>query len=220
MEIPLLDRHFLNRPTTASDLAKGIVYGSCGDIIAHKGRAPPMRLITLVYRTSRVADSLGADRYRHGRGRGRGGGVGGIADGFKRSFLDMYQSHGVDVVVVRGRSADRMTSELDQTIGEKIKALPNVDGRRGGVAGRRIAGGAWARGRRRPRATADERLVASGSSRPAAGSLSRISAWPFLGRILAANLGKTVGDEIEIYENDASALSAFMTAATSSTTAR
>ncbi len=52
----------------------------------------------------------------------------GIADGFKRSFLDMYQSHGVDVVVVRGRSADRMTSELDQGIGEKIRALPNIAG--------------------------------------------------------------------------------------------
>ena len=28
----------------------------------------------------------------------------GIADGFKRSFLDMYRAQGVDIVVVRARS--------------------------------------------------------------------------------------------------------------------
>jgi putative ABC transport system permease protein len=126
----------------------------------------------------------------------------GIADGFKRSFLDMYQAHGVDVVVVRARAADRMTSELDQSLGAKIAAIPHVKlvepvlldvvsleqlGPVGVVVQglestahiqreRQLAAGRWF--------TADDKRVA------------------ILGRILAANLGKGVGDTISIYENE------------------
>ncbi|HVU87658.1 MAG TPA: ABC transporter permease [Pirellulales bacterium] len=126
----------------------------------------------------------------------------GIADGFKRSFLDMYQAHGVDVVVVRGRSADRMTSELDQGIGAKIATIPHVTAvepvlldvvslEELGPVGVVVQGleptGALDRGRTLSAGTGfgpEDKKVA------------------LLGRILAANLGKSVGDEIEIYENE------------------
>ncbi|HEY1598241.1 MAG TPA: ABC transporter permease, partial [Pirellulales bacterium] len=86
-----------------------------------------MRLITLVYRNitrRRIRSALTVS--------GMAVAVAavvalvGIADGFQRSMLDMYQSHGVDIVVVRARVADRMTSELDQSIGGKIAAIPPV----------------------------------------------------------------------------------------------
>ena len=48
----------------------------------------------------------------------------GIADSFQRSLLDLYQGQGVDIVVVRSRSVDRMASDLDQGVTEKIKAVP------------------------------------------------------------------------------------------------
>jgi putative ABC transport system permease protein len=126
----------------------------------------------------------------------------GIADGFKRSFLDMYQAHGVDVVVVRGRSADRMTSELDQGIGAKIAMIPGVTAvepvlldvvslEELGPVGVVVQGleptGDLARERSLSAGTwfgADDKKVA------------------MLGRILAANLGKSAGDEVEIYENE------------------
>jgi putative ABC transport system permease protein len=126
----------------------------------------------------------------------------GIADGFKRSFLDMYQAHCVDVVVVRGRVADRMTSELDQSLGTKIASIPHValvepvlldvvsleqlgpvgvvveglEPKARMLRERKLTAGKWF--------TADDKRVA------------------MLGRILAANLGQGVGDNIEIYENE------------------
>ncbi|MES1213112.1 MAG: ABC transporter permease [Singulisphaera sp.] len=126
----------------------------------------------------------------------------GIAEGFKRSFLDMYQSRGVDVVVVRGRAADRMTSELDQGFGTRIAALPHVAavepvlldvvsleelGPVGVVVQGLAPTGALAR---------DRQLTEGNWFGPEETKVA------LLGGILAANLGKTVGDEIEIYENE------------------
>jgi putative ABC transport system permease protein len=126
----------------------------------------------------------------------------GIADGFKRSFLDMYQSHGVDVVVTRGRSADRMTSELDQGLGAKIAQLPNVAAvepvlldvvslEELGPVGVVVQGLEPASSLVRERQLIAGTALVEGEKRVA-----------LLGRILAANLGKSVGDEIEIYENE------------------
>lgn len=49
-----------------------------------------------------------------------------IANGFTRSFADVYSSHGVDIVVSRQGSADRLSSSIDQNFAEKIAGLPGV----------------------------------------------------------------------------------------------
>lgn len=50
----------------------------------------------------------------------------GISYGFQRSFLDMYEQRGVDLVVVRAGASQRLTSALDETLADRIRALPGV----------------------------------------------------------------------------------------------
>ena len=126
----------------------------------------------------------------------------GIAEGFKSSFLDMYQAHGVDVVVVRARAADRMTSELDQAIGASVAKIPRVAAVEpvllDAVSLEELGPvGVVVQGLEPTERMTHERKLVAG-------------AWfafdakhqVMLGRILAANLGKEIGDTIEIYENE------------------
>ena len=50
----------------------------------------------------------------------------GISRGFEQSFLNLYQGHGIDVVVVRARLVDPTASSLDESLGDRIAALPQV----------------------------------------------------------------------------------------------
>jgi len=50
----------------------------------------------------------------------------GIANGFRDSFMDFYQSADVDMIVVRSGSQRRLTSTLDESLANKIQALPGV----------------------------------------------------------------------------------------------
>jgi putative ABC transport system permease protein len=50
----------------------------------------------------------------------------GVSSGFTTSLMTMYESRGVDLVVVRAGIADRLTSSLDEQFGERIAALPQV----------------------------------------------------------------------------------------------
>ena len=126
----------------------------------------------------------------------------GIADGFKRSFLDMYRAHAVDVVVVRARVADRMSSELDQSLAQKISALlhvTHVDPVLLDVVTLDQLGpvGVVVQGLQpTPRMEQDRPLVTGQWIDSAA------RREVMLGRILAAKLGKRVGDDLEIYENE------------------
>ena len=51
----------------------------------------------------------------------------GIAQGFTKSFADVYAAHAVDIVVSRQGSADRLSSSVDVEFVDKIAALPDVD---------------------------------------------------------------------------------------------
>lgn len=51
----------------------------------------------------------------------------GIANGFQRSFADVYDAHAVDIVVSRQGSADRLSSSLDAAVVRRIAGLPAVD---------------------------------------------------------------------------------------------
>ena len=50
----------------------------------------------------------------------------GIANGFKQSFLEYYQGAGIDLLVLRSGSARRLTSTMDEKLGESIAQLPGV----------------------------------------------------------------------------------------------
>ena len=51
----------------------------------------------------------------------------GIANGFRKSFADVYDAHAVDVVVSRQGSADRLSSAVDAAVVARIAKLPAVD---------------------------------------------------------------------------------------------
>lgn len=51
----------------------------------------------------------------------------GIAQGFTRAFSDVYSAHGVDIVVSRQGTADRLSSSVDAQFVSKIEKLPGVD---------------------------------------------------------------------------------------------
>ncbi len=50
----------------------------------------------------------------------------GISRGFVDSFVELYEGRGIDLVVVRAGVAERLTSALDESIGDKIEKLPGV----------------------------------------------------------------------------------------------
>ena len=50
----------------------------------------------------------------------------GIANGFKDSFMEFYQSAGVDIIVTRSGSQRRLTSTLNESLSDRIQALPGV----------------------------------------------------------------------------------------------
>jgi putative ABC transport system permease protein len=58
----------------------------------------------------------------------------GIARGFEHSFLQIYESTGIDIVVVRSGGRQRLNSSLDERLGVKIKSLPGVAEVIGGLA--------------------------------------------------------------------------------------
>lgn len=50
----------------------------------------------------------------------------GIADGFKSTFMDFYEGADIDLLVVRSGSARRLTSTLDESLGDKIADVDGV----------------------------------------------------------------------------------------------
>jgi putative ABC transport system permease protein len=50
----------------------------------------------------------------------------GIANGFRLTFLEFYQGVGIDLLVVRTGSARRLTSTIEESLGEKIAAIDGV----------------------------------------------------------------------------------------------
>ncbi|RUL87430.1 ABC transporter permease [Tautonia sociabilis] len=122
----------------------------------------------------------------------------GISWGFERSFLAIYRSRGIDLIVVRAGISDQLSSNLDASLEDELRAIPGVSqvapslmdavsfeeanlvsvltsGWEPGsllIEGLRILEG-------RPLRPGDRRVV-------------------LLGRVLAMNLGKSVGEPIDI----------------------
>jgi len=121
-----------------------------------------------------------------------------ITGGFERSSADVYESHGVDLVVVRAGVSERLTSTLDQNLAERLKDLDGVRSVTMGLwedasfAGldqpRRLNG--WP-----PESFAFEALSILPGGRSLAPDDSHVV---LLGKTLAGELDKKVGDEVEM----------------------
>jgi putative ABC transport system permease protein len=126
----------------------------------------------------------------------------GIANGFQHTFLNLYANAGVDMVVVRKGARQRMNSTLDERLGEKIKQLSGVREVLAGLADQvsfedqglySVVIQGW-----EPQTAVfnhlniiEGRNLIKGDRRAA-----------LLGTILAGNLGKKVGDSVEVVEGE------------------
>jgi putative ABC transport system permease protein len=126
----------------------------------------------------------------------------GISRGFVNSFLELYQGRGIDLVVVRSGVAERLTSTLDESLGDKIRQLPGVKLVAGvmmdvmsfpelNLFGVPIVG--WEPGA----FMFDNLKLVSGRSPTAADD--RVV---MLGSILAKNMGKATGDTLDVLEDE------------------
>ncbi len=126
----------------------------------------------------------------------------GISYGFERTFLDLYRGSGIGLIVVRAGSRQRMTSTLDERLGDQIRALPGVRDVFGGLIdtvsfnelglyGVLVQG--WM-----PQTMAFDhlRLISGRALRRDDGKAV------MLGTVLAKNLGKGVGDTLSLYEGE------------------
>src|SRR4051794_18232122 len=127
----------------------------------------------------------------------------GVANGFKDSFMKIYLSRGVDIVVTRAGGQEKQTSGLPLALADKIAQVEGVDQVVGGlvdvlqfreanIMGAIING--WP-----PDSPLFARLKIEEGGRKFGQDDKKVV---MMGRVLAANLGKKVGDEIELYETE------------------
>jgi putative ABC transport system permease protein len=122
----------------------------------------------------------------------------GISWGFERSFMTIYESKGIDLVVVKAGVGDRLTSNLDEKLAENIAKIPGVKHVVGSLTDVVSFEGAnlvsvlvngWPPGSLLFRGirVLEGRALREGDHRAA-----------MLGRVLALNLKKKVGDTINV----------------------
>ena len=118
-----------------------------------------------------------------------------IAWNFERSFLTLFVGKGIDLVVVRGGISNQLSSTLDQKLGDRLRAMEGV----AQVAPSLMdtVGFEKAQYRQRSDQWLGEREPAlPGLAHPRRPDVqSGEGNVAFLGRVLALNLGKKVGDE-------------------------
>jgi len=122
----------------------------------------------------------------------------GIAWGFERSFLAINEAKGIDLIVVRAGVSDKLTSNLDEALGDRlrqVKGVRNLAGSLMDVVSFEEANlvsvliNGWEPGSLLFRGikVLEGRTLAEGDGRSA-----------LLGRVLALNLRKKVGDSIDV----------------------
>jgi putative ABC transport system permease protein len=122
----------------------------------------------------------------------------GIALGFERSFMTLFESKGIDLVVVRAGVSQQLSSSLDQALGARISRIPGVQAIAASLAdvvsfedanlvsvitngwepGSLLFGGVT---------VLKGRALEQGDRRAA-----------MLGRVLALNLGRSVGEKLDV----------------------
>jgi putative ABC transport system permease protein len=126
----------------------------------------------------------------------------GIASGFEETFMSLYKSAGVDLIIVRAGAKQRLTSTLEESLGEKIKKVPGVREVIPGLAD--VVSfeefglyGVLVQGWVPETVVFDHIKVISGRA------LKRDDQKAvMLGSVLAKNLGKKVGDHLEVFGDD------------------
>lgn len=123
----------------------------------------------------------------------------GISNGFERSYLDLYSQRGIDLVVQRSGRRQQLSSGIDEALGERIRRLPGVQEAIGGLVDVISL------------AEADQMMVLVNgwpADCPLFDRLKFLSGRSLkstdrdgvlLGKVLARNLDKKVGDSIELY---------------------
>lgn len=123
----------------------------------------------------------------------------GIAEGFKRSFLELYQQRGVDLVVLRAGASDYLTSTLEESLEERIRCVPGVKGVTGGQLDFvsfedhdlfLVNVNGW-----EPGCFLFDELKILEGRKLRSGDRKAV----MLGVVLAKNLGKHAGDHLELY---------------------
>ncbi|HMB04630.1 MAG TPA: ABC transporter permease [Isosphaeraceae bacterium] len=122
----------------------------------------------------------------------------GIAWGFERSFLKIYESKRIDLVVVRAGVSDRLTSNLDEKVGDELRRIKGVRALAGSLMDVvsfeeanlvSVLVNGWEPGSLLFRGirVLKGRALREGDAKAA-----------LLGRVLALNLGKDVGDTVDV----------------------
>jgi putative ABC transport system permease protein len=123
----------------------------------------------------------------------------GVARGIEQSFFDLYNQRGADLVVQRAGGTLQLSSGIDERLGERMRKLPGVKQVIGGLMDLiafeqydlfAVIANGW---------DADcpvlDRVRILHGRKLRAGDRREV----MLGKVLAANLGKSVGDTIEVY---------------------
>ncbi|MGO9917250.1 MAG: ABC transporter permease [Isosphaeraceae bacterium] len=125
-----------------------------------------------------------------------------VADNLRRSFAEVYERRGVDLVVVRSGQADRTSSLLPEQLASRIKKLTFVQSVTGGLVDiiSFETAGLYAvpiSGRVPNGLLLNDLKITAGRSLEEGDTKCAL-----LGFVLARNLGKRVGDTISIYDED------------------
>ncbi|MFO0908882.1 MAG: ABC transporter permease [Isosphaeraceae bacterium] len=121
----------------------------------------------------------------------------GISWGFEHSFMTIYETKGIDLVIVKAR-VDRLTSNLDESLEGKIAAVAGVEGVVGSLTEVvsfedanlvSVLVNGWRPGSRLFRGirVLEGRSIGDGAKKEA-----------MLGRVLALNLKKKTGDPLQV----------------------
>ena len=123
----------------------------------------------------------------------------GVARGIEQSFLDLYNERGADLVVQRAGGTLQLTSGIDERLGERIRQMSGVKQVIGGLMDLvafeqydlfAVIANGW---------DADcpvlDRVTILSGRKLLPGDRREV----MLGKVLAANLGKSAGDTIEVY---------------------
>jgi putative ABC transport system permease protein len=122
----------------------------------------------------------------------------GIAWGFERSFMVIYESKGIDLIVVRAGTSDRLTSNIEQSLGTRLAAVPGVKALAASLTDvvsfeqanlASVLAQGWEPGSLLFRGI---RILSGRALRP--GDTRAV----MFGRVLAMNLQKKVGDPVDI----------------------
>lgn len=126
----------------------------------------------------------------------------GISYGFERSFLAIYQRQGIDLVVLRAGAAQRLTSALDERLGEKLARVPGVRSVTSGLVDMMSLPelgpvGVLVQGWQADSVMFQELKILSGRR-----LTSQDTDGVMLGKTLAASLGKKVGQTLTLYDTE------------------